>query len=202
MPVNGTIRSMLHFWLHNTAKPLGGLRCSGMLKFTWKWCQIIRCLLYLSFRLDSTFSHPPSGSSRFHDSPLAHTRESTPENERYTEFCEKEFSWSIMFACEKSSTGWHIRSFPNSRFRASVKALAALNREFGNNPMCHPVFQLAQNCVDLVSRLFRHRGWVHSVNFEFGCSTPCPILIGGTAFRQNWLGKMGGQPNQGSRTNG
>ena len=40
---------------------------------------------------------------------------------------------------KRRNTGWHIRLFPNSLFRAYVAAIPALNREFGNNLMCHPV---------------------------------------------------------------
>ena len=40
-------------------------------------------------------------------------------------------------------TGWHNRLFSNSWFRAYVTAITALNREFGNNLMCHPVVQQA-----------------------------------------------------------
>ena len=36
-------------------------------------------------------------------------------------------------------TGWHVRLFPNSRFRAYVTPVLAQSQEFGNNPMCHPV---------------------------------------------------------------
>ena len=39
-------------------------------------------------------------------------------------------------------TGWHIRLFPNSWLRAYVTAIQALNQEFGNNLMCHPVDEL------------------------------------------------------------
>ena len=45
--------------------------------------------------------------------------------------------------------------FPNSLFRAYVAAIPALNREFGNNLMCHPVVTTGKARLVAIATLTR-----------------------------------------------